>query len=74
MKQLSISNLRLALNYRGAHQDGGMTKAELAAALIENDRKHWKTGMKQSLPKGGKKSPKDIAEASLQALGVKGLK
>ena len=73
-KQLSIANLRLALHDRGAHHDAGMSKKELAAALIESDRTHWKTGMKRPLPKAGKKSTKDIAEDSLKALGVKGIK
>ena len=73
-QQLSILQLRTALQDRGVYNDGGMTKADLAATLIDSDKKHWKLGVKQPLPKAETKSPKKQAEASLKALGVKGLK
>ena len=45
--------------------------------LRDVDKKHWEIEMKQPLPKKqtkGEKKPKDIAEDSLKALGVKGIK
>ena len=50
------------------------TKERLATMLIKSDQDAAKQKLKEPLPNAGKKSPKDIAEASLKVLGLKGLK
>ena len=77
MRQVSIAQLRKLLKERGEHTDDKMNKEHLANMLKDVDKNHWEIEMKQPLPKKqtkGNKSTKDIAEDSLKALGVKGIK
>ena len=73
-KQQSIVNLRKLLTERGVVTEDYHTKERLATMLQAHDKRAWADNIKAPLPKAETKSARKIAEASLKAAGVKGLK
>ena len=66
--------MRKLLKERGVFTDTYMSKTDLAKLLKTNDKSTWEIWAGKPLPKAAAKTPKDIAEISLKAAGMKGFK